>query len=129
MFTLQVGASSEKKIQKRTGVKTPAVQLNKDAVYQYLIQNRVILDERTGNISYSRIAELHSQLLAKYKWQKDLNGNVVFPKDNKFNYFFTQERQKLVDTFTRLYKKEKLHRDTDEFYKSGDATLDENTVI
>ena len=130
LFTLQVGASSKNKIQKRTGVETPTIQLNNDAIYQYLIQKRAILDEQTGNISYSRIAELHSQLLARYKWQKDSKGNTAFPKSNSSNkYFFSQERQKLVDTFIRLYKKEKLHKDTDEFYKSGDATLNENTLI
>ena len=129
LFTLQVGATSEKKIQERTGVATSTIQLTKDALYQYLIQNRAIINEKTGNIDYARIAELHSQLLAKYKWQKDSSENVAFPKNNKSKYFFSQERQKLVDTFIRLYKKEKLHRDTDEFYKSGDATLDENTLI
>lgn len=129
LFTLQVGATSEKKIQNITKVETPSIQLNKDALYQYLIQTRAVLNERTGGVSYARIAELHSQLLAKYKWQKDSNGNTAFPKNSSNKYFFSQERQRLVDTFVRLYKKEKLHKDTDEFYKSGDATLNENTLI
>ena len=129
LFTLQVGASTEKKIQEKTGVDTPAVHLTKDALYQYLIQNRAIVNRKTGNLDYARIAELHSQLLAKYKWQKDSEGNAVFPKEDKSKYLFTQERQRIVDIFTRLYTREKLHRDTDSFYKSGDATLDENTLI
>ena len=130
LFTLQVGATSEKKIQRITNAETPSAQLNNDALYQYLIQTRAILNEQTGGVSYARIAELHSQLLAKYKWQKDSSGNTAFPKSNSSNkYFFSQGRQKLVDTFIRLYKKEKLHKDTDEFYKSGDATLNENTLI
>ena len=130
LFTLQVGATSERKIQKITKAETPSIQLNKDALYQYLIQTRAILNEQTGGVSYARIAELHSQLLAKYKWQKDSKGNTAFPKNPSSNkYFFSQERQRFVDTFIRLYKKEKLHKDTDEFYKSGDATLNENTLI
>ena len=129
LFTLQVGASSEKKIQEKTGVDTPAVKLTKDALYQYLIQTRAVISEKTGNLDYARIAELHSQLLAKYKWQTGSEGNITFPREDESKYFFTQERRKIVDIFTRLYKREKLHRDTDTFYESGDAILDENTLI
>lgn len=129
LFTLQVGASTEKNIQEKTGVSASAIQLTKDALYQYLIQNRAITNEKTGNLDYARIAELHSQLLVRYEWQKDSSNNVAFPREDKSKYLFTQRRQKIVDLFTSVYIREKLHRDTDSFYKSGDATLDKDTLI
>ncbi len=132
IFTLQVGAISQNKIQKRTGVQTPSTQLVNDALYQYLIHSKSILNMQNTGIDYARIAELHSQLLASYQWKKDADGSVAFPpkgNKNSSSYFFSKNRQRLVDTFIRLYKKEKLHRDTDAFYQTGDATLDENTLI
>lgn len=137
LFQLNVGATSGKKIQEVTGAK-PSIHLTKDALYQYLIHNdegkAAILrgEDENGRIDYSRIAELHSQLLARYKWIKNSSGGVAFPPKNsksKSKYFMSEHRQKLVDAFIGQYKKEKLHRDTDKFYESGDATLDENTLI
>lgn len=137
LFQLNVGAKSGKYIEKQTGKKA-SIHLTKDALYQYLIHNdegkAAILrgKDEGGGTDYSRIAELHSQLMARYDWIKNSSGGVAFPPKNsksKSKYFMSQHRKKLIDAFIQQYKKEKLHRDTDKFYESGDATLNEYTLI
>lgn len=142
LFQLNVGATGKKPIesaiQQASGEKRgPSIYLEKDALYQYLItkdnNHDVAIRSKHGGIDYSRIAELHSQLLARYQWQLSKSGGgVAFPTEkqkSKNKFFFTDRRQKMVDAFTGRYKTEKLHRDRDTFYESGDATLNEDTLI
>ena len=115
------------------------IDMNKDALYQYLLQTRAITKKNTfsdneeDTVNYhARLAELHTQMLSSLKWiYSNSKGNVAYPTKAKDSsgFFFTEERKKEVDNFIKRYKDEGLHVETDAFYLTGDATLDENTLI
>ncbi len=133
LFKLNVGASKTQMKQFKNNV--PTINLKRDALYRYLVDTKAISRKNTWNKEenseyayHARLSELHSQLLASYKWVLDEQGNVKKP-ENSSDYFFSKERKRLVDSFIRLYKKEGLHKDTDKFYETGDATLNESILI
>ena len=109
------------------------INLKRDALYQYLVDTKAIerqsywdKENETYYAYHARIAELHSQLSASFAWRRTPEGEIEKPKDG---YFFSEIRKKLVDAYIRIYKKEKLDKDTDSFYEVGDSIKDENTLI
>jgi hypothetical protein len=140
LFKLQVNATTST----LKNFQAPSINLKKDILYQYLIGKTGAGDaaitkkntwDTTGDSYYAyhaRIAELHSQLLAFYKWQYNRTGGVAEPKKGKSDstgVFFTDARRRDVEMFIARYKKEKLHLDTDAFYKTGDATANATVLI
>ena len=142
LFQLGVGAESstifegDKNGKGKLYDKGNRTQLKHDALYQYLLkmdngraaiyyqkknkETGVSEESVSAGISYSRIAELHSQMLYFYKTAIEKEGglsNFVKNKKNEIKYFI------------EMYKHEKLHLDTDTFYESGDATYGVNTLV
>ena len=140
LFKLNVGAT-EKKLK---DFKAPSINLKKDILYRYLLgeseiagptllkKNTFDKEEDSYYVYHARIAELHSQLLAFFEWQYNRTGGVAEPKSKRKDdsgFFFTNARRRAVDTFIGRYKKEGLHKDTDTFYETGDATASATVLI
>ena len=131
-FNLQVGGT-EKNLSKVAKNKSEPINLSKDILYQYLLiadKNKAAILDKDGKTNYSRLAELHSQLSANYEWRRDSSGTILPPPPNsESKFFFTMKRQKVVDAFIGAYKKSNLHADTDKFYETGDAILNDEVLI
>lgn len=141
---LKLNVQATKKNLNKIAETAPTINLKRDALYKYLVDNKAISraftktdkdsgEEVSTEYSYhARLSELHSQLLARYRWMYNKEGGVSSPKKgkgDKTGFFFSENRRKLVDAFVNIYKKEGLHKDTDAFYQVGDAVLDEKTLI
>lgn len=132
LFKLSVGATKSK-LQNLLNEKPDlngkilSGNLKKDALYQYLLNQKSIKDKQ-GRILHSRIYELHSQLSAYYEWDRESDGSIKGPENSK-DYFFTKTRKNAVDNFINKYIAANMHKDTIAYYKTGDAIQNENTLI
>ena len=146
LFKLQVNAGQKKlnkMMQAENGESIQRIELGKDALYQYLLNTKEVMDfftisstDENGSerkkISHSRLYEMYSQLsnMSKFKWVKDSNGMITYPEKNKGSkYFFNLKRETDIFEWIQKYAQSELIRDTTAFYKTGDAIQDNRTLI